>query len=86
MCLPGQANRAGAEHVHATRPSQDALGCFKGRVPLPQDKHRLVLVVLGVGGDGLVSLNQLGTDELHLLRDPQTRGHQEDAEGEGVKK
>jgi len=67
--------------VHQVSPSGDALGGFKSRVALAQNEHGLVLVVLGVGGDGVVALDQLGTGELGLLRLPQTRGHQEDAGG-----
>ncbi|TNN58574.1 hypothetical protein EYF80_031194 [Liparis tanakae] len=81
MRLPGQSNRVGAEDVHQVSPSGDALGGFKSRVALAQNEHGLVLVVLGVGGDGVVALDQLGTGELDLLRLPQTRGHQEDAGG-----
>lgn len=83
MCLPCQSNRAGAEHVHPTSPSQDALGCFKSRVPLPQNEHSLVPVVFRVSGDGLIPLNQVRTYKLHLLRNPQTCGYQQNAEGGG---
>lgn len=80
MRLPRQSNGAGAEHVHPTRSSHDALGCFKSRVPLAQNEYGLVLVVLGISGDGLVAFNQVRTDELYRLRDPQPRGYQEDAD------
>ncbi|KAA8585635.1 hypothetical protein FQN60_004329 [Etheostoma spectabile] len=36
----------------------DALGCFKRRVPLAQNQHGLVLVVLRISGDGLVAFDQ----------------------------
>lgn len=82
MRLPRKANGAGTEHVHPTRSSYDALGCFKSRVSLSQNEYGLVLVVLGVSGDGLIALNQVCTDKVHRVRNPQARGYQEDADGE----
>lgn len=82
MCLPGQTNRTGTEHVHSTCLSHDALGCFKSRVPLAQNKYGLVLVVLRISGDGFIAFNEFRTDKLYLLRNPQTCGYQKDAEGE----
>lgn len=82
MRLPSQSNRVGTEHVHLTCPSQDALGCFKSRVPLAQNKYHLVLVVLRISGYGLIAFNQVRTDKVYLVRDPQTCGYQEDPERE----
>lgn len=82
MCLPSETNRVGTEHVHPTCPSKDALGCFESRVPLSQNKYRLVLVVLGISGYWLIAFNQVRANKVNLVRDPQTCGYQEDPERE----
>lgn len=82
MRLPSETNRVGTEHVHPTCPPKDAMGCFKSRVPLAQNKHRLVLVVLRISGYWLIAFNQVRTNEVDLVRDPQTCGYQEDPERE----
>lgn len=81
MCLPSETNWVGTEHVHPTCPSKDALGCFKSWVPLAQNKYRLVLVVLRISGYWLIAFNQVRTNKVDLVRDPQTCGYQEDPEG-----
>lgn len=78
MSLPCQANRTGAEHVHATRRSYDALRSFKSRVPLPKNEHSLVLVVLWVSRDGLIPLNKIRANKFHHLGHPQPSGYQKD--------
>lgn len=80
--LPGQSNGVGTDHVHNGGLSQKVLSRFKSSVPLAQNKHRLIPVVVSIGGHGLVTFHKVRTHKADLIRNPKPRGNQEDPKTE----
>lgn len=78
MCLPGQSNSVGTDHVHNTCLSQKVLSCFKSRVALSQNKYCLIPIVISISGHGLITFNKVRTNEVDLIRNPKPCGNQED--------
>lgn len=82
MCLPGESNSVGADHVHHTCLSQEVLSRFKSRVPLAQNKYGLIPIVLSICGHGLITVNELRTHKADFIWNPKPCGNQQDPKAE----
>lgn len=82
VCLPGQSNGVGTDHVHDACLSQKVLSRFKSRVTLAQNKYCLIPVVFSIGGHGLITFNKVRTHKADLIRNPKPCGNQEDPKAE----